>query len=162
MAKELEKQKSVKKVTPSRALSPFEEMELWFEEFFPKRWMQRWGMPSWEEFPRLMERNVPRVDVIDRDDEVVVRAEVPGVKKEDLDISVTENSVTIKGSTKREEEEEKGDYYRCEMVSGAFERVVGLPAAVDTDKTKASFEDGVLELKLPKISKAKRRRIKVS
>jgi len=69
--------------------------------------------------------------------------------------------VTIKGSSRREEKEEGGDYYRCEIASGAFARTVGLPSAVDTEKVKAKFEDGMLKLTMPKISKAKRRRIKL-
>lgn len=161
MAKETEKKNELERVTPSRAVSPFEEMERWFEESLPRGWMHRWGWPSWGELTRPMERLAPRVNVIDRDNEVVVRAEMPGVKKEDLDISVTENAVSIKGSTKREEKEEKGDYYRCEIASGAFARTVGLPSSVDTDKAKASFKDGMLELTIPKISKAKRRRIEL-
>jgi len=101
------------------------------------------------------------VDVIDRDDEVVVRAEVPGVEKDDLDVSVSDNAVTIKGETKREEKEEKGDYYRCEISRGTFARTVVLPDYVDSDSVKAKFEDGVLELTLPKVEKVKRRSIKI-
>lgn len=104
---------------------------------------------------------MPKVDVIDRDDEVVVRAEIPGVAKDDLDISVTDNTVTIKGETKRESKEEKGDYYRCEISRGTFARTLPLPANVDSDSAKAKFEDGVLELTIPKVEKAKRRTIKV-
>jgi HSP20 family protein len=159
--KKSEKEKELERITPSRALSPFEEMERLFGESFPRGWMHRWGWPSWGELTRTIERIGPRVNVIDRDDEVVVHAEIPGVKKEDLDISLTENTVSLKGSTRREEKEEKGEYYRCEIASGSFARTVSLPSPVDTEKAEASFEDGVLELSLPKISKAKRRRIKI-
>ena len=161
MTKETKKQQEMDSVTPSYSMNPIQGMEHWFEEALPRGWMHRWGRPSWGELTRPMESMAPRVNVIDHDDEVVVRAEVPGVKKDDLDISVTENAVTINGSSKREEKEEKGDYYRCEIASGAFARTVGLPSSVDTEKVKASFEDGVLELTMPKISKAKRRRIKL-
>jgi HSP20 family protein len=161
MDKEASKQKEMKSVTPSHGMKPIQDMERWFEESFPRGWMHRWGMPTWGELTRPMESLSPRVNVIDRDDQVVVRAEVPGVKKEDMDISVTENSVSIKGVTRREEEEEKGDYYRCEIASGAFARTVSLPSEVDTEKAKASFEDGVLELTIPKVSKAKRQKIKI-
>jgi len=161
MAKEGEQRKQVEATTPSRAVTPLDEMERWFEEAMPRGWMRRWGWPSWGELTRPMERFAPRVDVIDRDSEVIVRAEVAGVKKEDLDISLTDNAVTIKGSTRREEEAEEGDYYRCEIASGAFARTVGLPAAVDTEKAKAAFTDGIVEVRIPKVSKAKRRRIDV-
>jgi HSP20 family protein len=107
------------------------------------------------------EGKMPAVDVSDLDDEVVVRAELPGVEKKDVDVSMSDNTVTIKGSTKREEKEEKGDYYRCETTCGAFTRTVALPAEVDGSKAKAKFKDGLLELTLPKMEKSKRRSIEV-
>ena len=148
---------------PARALSPFEEMDRWFEGFFPRSWMRpfRTEWPSWGEMGVPFEAGTPKVDVIDRDDELVVRAEVPGVEKDDLDVSVSDNAVTIKGETKREEKEEKGDYHRCEISQRAFARTVALPDYVDSDGAKAKFEDGVLELILPKVEKAKRRTIKI-
>jgi HSP20 family protein len=101
------------------------------------------------------------VDVIDRDDEVVVRAEAPGVEKKDLEVSLTENSVTIQGKTSHEEREEKGNYFRCEISRGAFSRTVALPAEVEVEKAKATFKDGLLELIMPKVEKSKRRTIKL-
>ncbi len=152
----------IERVTPSRALSPFEEMDRMFEDFLGHGWMRpfRRGWP-WGEMARPLEGRIPRVDVIDRDEEVLVRAEMPGVDKKDLDISVSDNMVTIKGSTWREEKEEKGDYYRCEISRGAFTRTVALPADVDSDRAKAQFRDGILELTMPKVETSKRRTIKV-
>jgi len=170
MAKEEKKQtqgsetgKEIQTTRPTRALSPFGEMDRWFENFFPRGWMRpsRMEWPSWGELAAPFEGCMPMVDVIDRDDEVVVRAEVPGVEKDDLDVSVSDNAVTIKGETKREEKEEKGDYYRCEISRGTFARTVVLPDYVDSDSVKAKFEDGVLELTLPKVEKVKRRSIKI-
>jgi HSP20 family protein len=155
------KKRDIERVTPSRAVSPLEEMERWLDESFPRAWMHRFGWPSWGELTRPIERFAPRVNVLDRDDEIVVRAEVPGVEKDDLEVSVTESSVSIKGSKKHEEKEEKGDYYRCEIATGTFARTITLPSAIDSEKVEASFKDGVLELKLPKVSKAKRRTIKL-
>jgi len=105
------------------------------------------------------EGRIPSVDVIDRDDEILVRAEIPGVKKKDLDVSVTEDSICIKGSAQHEEEEEKGEYCRRETASGSFARTVPLPGEVDTAKVKAEFKDGVLEMTLPKVKQAKRQKI---
>jgi HSP20 family protein len=152
----------------ARGLSPFEEMDRMFDDFFSR------GMrPLWGDFDRLfegflprrarpvLETRFPRVDVLDRDEDVLVRAELPGVEKKDLDISVTDNTVTIKGSTKHEEEETRGEYYRCEISRGAFARTVSLPAEVDSDKCKAQFKEGILELTMPKIERSKRRTIKV-
>jgi HSP20 family protein len=108
-----------------------------------------------------LQGNMPNMDVIDRDDEIVVQAELPGVNKEDLDISLSETAITVKGTTHREEKEEKGDFYRREMSRGSFTRTVSLPGKVDGTKAKASFKDGVLEVTLPKLEGAKRHTIKV-
>lgn len=145
----------------ARTVSPFEEMDRFFDSLFPRGWMRplRWDWPAWPSMP--FEGKMPRVDVIERDDEVVVRAELPGVDKKDLDVSMTDQTVTIKGSTSQEEKEEKGEYYRCEISRGSFSRTVTLPAEVDGAKAKARFKDGVLELVAPKVEKAKRRSIKV-
>ncbi len=91
----------------------------------------------------------------------VTGAEMPGVKSEGLDISVTDNSASINGSTSHEEKEEKGDYYRSEISRGTFSRVLSLPSDVDSDKRRATFKDGILELKLPKVEKAKRKKISI-
>ena len=161
MAEETKKQE-IQKVQPARALSPFEEMDRMFDQFFRRGWMRPWRF-EWASFPELPlpEMKLPKVDVIDRETEVVVKAEVPGVEKKDIDISVGEHTVTIRGETRHEEKEEKGEYYRCEISRGAFSRTVALPAAVDGAKAKASFKDGVLELTLPKMEKAKRHSIKL-
>ena len=147
---------------PARALSPFEEMDRMFDQYFRRGWMRPWRF-EWPSFPEvsLPEIKVPKVDVIDRENEVVVKAEVPGVEKKDLEISVGEDTVTIKGSTHREEKEEKGDFYRCEISRGAFSRTVALPTTVDGSKAKAGFKDGMLELTLPKVETAKRHAVKV-
>lgn len=151
------------KSSPKRALTPFEEMDRMFENFFPRGWMRpfHFERPSWAELPLPFESKLPRVDIIDRDSEIVIRAEVPGVDKNDLDVSVTDNSVTIKGSTHHEVKEEKGDYYRCETTQGSFSRTIPLPGGVDSEKAKTKFKDGLLELTLPKMEKTKRRSIKI-
>lgn len=104
--------------------SPFEEMEQWFENGLPSRWMPRMrrDWPSWEDFPTVFEGKKPSVDVINRENEILIRAEMPGVDKKDIDISATDTSVTIKGSVEHEEEEEKEDYYRREVSSGSYAR----------------------------------------
>jgi len=156
------KGQELQRAAPARALSPFDEMDRLFDQYFRRGWMRPWRF-EWPSFPEisLPEMKVPKVDVIDRETEMVVKAEVPGVEKKDIDISVGEDTVTIKGETRHEEKEEKGDYYRCEISRGAFSRTVALPAAVDGSKAKASFKDGVLELTLPKVEKAKRHSIKL-
>lgn len=152
-----EKGSALQKVSPMHAMSPFEEMERMMETFFPRGWMR----PFMSELALPFGGKLPRVDVIDRDEEVLVRAEVPGVDKKDLEISVSENTVTINGKTSHELKEEKGNYYRCEVSSGAFTRTVALPSDVDAGKAKTTFKDGILELTLPKVTKSKRHTIKL-
>lgn len=166
MAKEDKDQgkKQVQKAAAERPLSPFDAMEQLFESHFPRGWMRPFRMewPSWPEGAMApFEGKTPKVDVIDRDKELIVKAELPGVDKKDVDISLTRNSVTIKGTTSHEEKEEKGDYYRCEMSRGSYSRTVMLPADVAEDQASARFKDGVLELTLPKLEETKRRTIKV-
>lgn len=151
----------LQKAAPSRWMSPFEEMERLMDEFFPRGWMRRWEWPTFPELTRRLELRLPKVDIIDRDAEVVVHAEIPGVDKKDLDVSVTGNTVTIKGKTSREEKEEKGEYYRCEISRGSFSRTLSLPAEVDAAGARASFKDGVLELTLPKKESAKRQTVRI-
>ena len=158
-----ESKQEVQKVEPAHAMSPFEEMERMFDNYFSRGWLRPFSM-EWPSFPKgaaPFEGKTPKVDVIDRDNEVMVKAELPGVDKKDLDVTVTQNTVTIKGSTSHEEKEEKGDYYRCELSRGSYSRTLSLPADVDEEKTKARFKDGILELTLPKVKKSKRHTVKV-
>lgn len=167
MAKEAKKRepesKSVMPVQQGRVVSPLEEMEHMMESFFPRGWMRPfgWEWPSWAQTRMPFEGRMPKVDVIDREGEIVVRAELPGVDKKDLDVSMTNHTVTIKGSSSHEEKEEKEDFYRCEISRGSFSRTVALPAEVDGAKAKARFKDGVLELSIPKSETSKRRSVKV-
>lgn len=153
------KELEVQRAAPVSRLGRFDEMERLFESFFPTGWMRpfRWERPSFGE----LEEWRPAVDVVDRDDEIMVRAEIPGVDKDDLEVSMTDNTVTIKGTTRREHKEEKGDYYRRETSRGSFVRTVMLPGEVNAEKTEATYKDGMLTLTLPKAEASKRRRIKI-
>lgn len=155
------KEKELEKAGPSRAISPFDEMERWFEGMF-RRPFSIFG-PSWlprVRFPELTEM-APSVDVFKRGDDVVVKVEVPGMKKGDIDVSLSEDSVTISGEKKKEEKVEEKDYYRYECSTGSFSRTVRLPEHVDTDKAKAKFSDGVLEVTMPMTEEAKKRGKKI-
>jgi HSP20 family protein len=143
---------------PARMMNPFEEMDRMFESFFPQNWRPYRLGRLWSDIADLG----PRVDVIDRDTEILLRAEIPGVDKENLEVSVADNDVTIRGTTHHEAAQEEGNYYRREISRGEFSRTIALPTSVDTNAASASFKNGVLELKLPKVEKAKRRTIDVS
>jgi len=156
------KEGKVHRSMAEHSLNPFEEMERMFEAAFPMGWFRPWRWPTFNEMSAPFEGRMPKVDVIDRESEVLVRAELPGVNKDDIEVSLTDHTVLIKGSTSKEEKKEEGNYYRRETMRGEFSRTVTLPADVDTEKANAKFTDGVLELVMPKSEKAKRRSIKVS
>ena len=101
------------------------------------------------------------VDMHETDDKVVVKTAVPGVKSEDIDVSITGDVLTIKGETKAEEKVEKANYIRQERRYGAFSRSLTLPSTVVADKATAEFENGVLILTLPKAEEVKPKTIKV-
>ena len=160
--------KELVKERPVSLMSPFGEIEQAFERafenFFPKNWMSpmRWELPYWGDVAMPFEGKQPRVDVIDHDNNIVVKAELPGMEKENIDISMTANTVTIKKAVDTHKKEEtKGEYYRCEISRGAFSRTVLLPCDVDGSKAAANFKNGILELTIPKVEKAKRRRITI-
>ncbi len=155
--------KEGRKGTHLAPLSPFDEMDRLFGGMLPRTRMRPfdWEWPSWAEMTALAESKVPKMDIIERDNEVVVRAELAGVDKKDLDVSVTDNTVTVKGSTKEEHKEEKGDYFRSEIKQGSFSRTASLPCEVDGNKAKANFSDGILELVIPKLEGSRRHSVKV-
>jgi len=92
----------------------------------------------------------------------VVRAEVPGIDKKDLDISITDNLLTIKGEIRTEKTEEKGDFHRHEISTSSFARSVTLPGPVDASTANAALKDGILEITFPKPESSKRRNISVA
>jgi HSP20 family protein len=103
----------------------------------------------------------PSVDLQEGKDELTVRAELPGMKKEDIDVSLEENHLLISGEKKCESEEKEGGAYRSECFYGRFHRAIALPYAVDQQKIKAAYKDGVLTVRLPKSEHAKPKQIQV-
>jgi len=101
------------------------------------------------------------VDVYETDEDVVVKTSVPGVDPEELDISITGDTLTIKGETRAEEEVEEENYVYRERRYGAFSRSMTIPSSVKADEADAEFEDGVLTLRLPKAEEVKPKTIKV-
>ena len=112
--------------------------------------------------PSLFESRMPSVDVADRAKDIIVTAEIPGIDEDDLEVSVTDRTLTIKGESSHEEEKEEGDMHRREIRRGSFFRTLTLPVDVDGSKAKAKCKDGMLELRLPKASGAKKHSIKLS
>lgn len=160
MAKE---KKEVEPYRPSKALSVFEHMDRLFEDFLGRRFGSPWW-PSirWPEirWPEGMEVS-PSVDVFEEKDEIIIKAELPGMVKDDVNVNITEDTITISGEKKKEEKVEKKDYYRLERSYGSFSRSFHLPDDVQTEKIKATFRDGVLEIRVPKTEEAKKKEVKV-
>jgi len=127
-----------------------DEMDDLISSFFGGWDMPFWGRSRW-----------PAVDVSEEEDKFIVKAEVPGCKAEDIDISVHGNVLTISGE-KKEEEEKKGEgYYHKERCYGSFRRDFNLTSDVNPDRIEAVCKDGVLSLTLPKTEKAKAIKVKV-
>jgi HSP20 family protein len=97
----------------------------------------------------------PSVEVADTAEAVVVKAQVPGVSQDQLQVSITNDTVTLKGEMKEEDKKEEKDYYRREIRYGAFARTIPLPVAVQSEKATAKLKDGVLEISIPKSAEAK-------
>jgi HSP20 family protein len=147
--------------TRSQFLSPLEDVEHWFDEFFPRNWMQSFFRRSFPDMEPAFGGRIPKVDVIDRDQEIIVKAELPGVSKENLDVSLNENVLTIRATSQQEKKDEREQYYRRELSRGEFQRSLRLPTNVNVDQAKASFRDGILDLVIPKTEASKRQSIKI-
>jgi len=109
----------------------------------------------WPSLPATAaERWAPQIDVFERDNRLVTRVDLPGLKKEDVKVEVTDGHLAISGERKSEREEEKDNVYRCERSSGSFYRAVPLPEGAKLEDVKATFADGVLEVSVPLPAKA--------
>lgn len=130
--------------SPFRMLERFaDEMDRMFDEFgFGRGWPQRVSgdqKMTW----------APRVDIAHRNNELVIRADLPGMNKDDVTVDVTDDTVTIQGERRREREEEHEGVYRSESTYGSFYRAIPLPEGAMSDQAKASFNNGVLEITMP-------------
>ncbi len=135
--------------------SPFRELarlEREMEEMFGRLPIWPWGdrERGW----------APAVDMVEYDDEIVVRADLPGLEEKDIEVTVQDGTLAIRGERK-EDREEKGEYYYSERCAGAFSRTLALPATVEADRVRATFKKGVLEVHLPKAKEAKGRKIEI-
>lgn len=103
----------------------------------------------------------PAVDIYETEDDIVLKAELPGISKDDVTVEVKDNILVLKGERKFEKDVKEENYHRMERAYGAFQRSFTLPNIVEKDKVKARYKDGVLEITLPKASESKPKQIKV-
>jgi len=144
---------------PFRELAPFrefdrmrKEMDRLWDSFFEGGLRRRAeGGGEW----------LPSLDVSETKNELVVKAEVPGMDPKDIDISLSDGMLTIKGEKKQEKEEKEADYHLVERSYGAFTRSVQLPKEVQSEKINASYKNGILKITLPKSEEAKKKEIKI-
>ena len=130
---------------------PAEMNQLFRRPLFPSTWLAPKNGGQW----------LPEVDITEEKDRIIVKADLPGMKQEEIAVEVSDGVLTIKGERKRETESKEGKTYRVERSYGSFLRSFTLPAGVDATKVNAAYKNGVLEVTLPKLAEAKAKQIKV-
>ncbi len=130
-----------------------DEMNRMFDRFFNRGTLEDDGI--------AMHAIVPDVDIVEKDDAYILKAELPGVSKDDVKITLRENLLTIKGEKKKEKEEKNRNSYRSERMYGTFERTFTLPSMVRDERIQANFKDGVLTVEIPKSEEVKPKEIPV-
>jgi HSP20 family protein len=138
-------------------VEPFDDFRR-FEEMMNRVFGGFWGRPTSRRLLSSGERGAvvpseyrePFIDVMDGDKEIIATAEMPGLEKQDIKINVTEDMLEISAETKQEEKKEEKGYIYRERRSGSYYRAISLPSPVDPDNSKATYENGVLEIKMPK------------
>jgi HSP20 family protein len=153
---------SLQKVSPltrieREMLSTLSEMERWFEDALHRPFLGFHRFPLanfWGE--RRAGDFVPSVDMFEEGNELVVRAELAGIKKEDIKVEVAGNALTLSGEKRGEEKVQKKDFYRVEQSYGSFCRTIELPEWVKTDEAKASYNNGLLEIRFQRTAESRK------
>ncbi len=161
MNTETKENKAGTEVTTPRAAGKelsIDEFDSFFDDFLSRRWSRLLG---WNFPPAVSEKGIPKVDILDYTDRIEVQAALPGINKDDLEVSINNQMITIRAST-REEKKEEGKYFRQEIMRGEFQRTLSLPENVDGENSTASFKDGMLKIAIPKTEKSKRKTIEIT
>ncbi len=138
-----------------------------FEEIMNRMFEEFWGRPSRRLLPSgeravvPSEYRQPSIDIVETDKEIIATAEMPGLEKQDIKINLTEDNLEISAETKHEEEKKEKGYVYRERRSGSYYRSISLPSPVDPDKSKASYNNGILEIKMPKTEITKKKPVKI-
>ena len=152
-----EKAKELVKSEGTRFPMGLFDMDKWFAESFLRPFTP-FGL---ERMRAVAEAVIPAVDIFENNGDVILKAELPGIKKEDIEVTLNDGSITISGEKKKESEIKKKDYYKWESSYGSFCRSFALPAEVQKDKVKSTYKDGILEVRMPKTETAKKKEVKV-
>jgi HSP20 family protein len=142
-------------MTPMRQFSSLQdEMNRLFNQFFQGGTGEEagWGVRTW----------APPVDIYETDDALILKAELPGVSKDDVSIEIHQNTLILRGERKHEAEVKEDHYHRVERAYGTFQRSFVLPTQVDQEHVQATYHNGILELRLPKSEAAKPKRIAIA
>ena len=126
------------------------------DRLFDRLW-DDFGMP----LSTRVEREMPSIDLSETEDTLIIRAEVPGINPEDLEISITDNILTIKGEMKQIDDEERGDYHRMERKYGFFSRTLQLPCKIVQEDVQATYKKGVLSIVMPKCAQVSAPEIRI-
>jgi len=131
-----------------------------FDRFFERAWIPWTATRRWRR-PWMPEEWMPDIDVFERDGKLVVRADLPGMKREDLEVRVQGETLIVKGRREEEKEIEEKDYHHSERRTGAFTRTVALPDGFDPGTIEATYTDGVLEVTIPKPAAAEPKPVQI-
>jgi HSP20 family protein len=138
--------------------NPFSLMRRLSEEL-DRAFATSFGLPAWSRAEERETANwMPLVEVTERDNNLIVSAELPGTNRDDVKVELSNEGLVIQGERRREHEEKRHGYYRSERSYGHFYRLIPLPEDIDADKVKAQFKDGVLQVELPLLESARRKR----
>lgn len=155
----MEKGKALTRPETVRRPGSFMDIDKWIDESF-LRPLAPFGLRRLVR-EAATEEVMPAIDIFEDNGNIVLKAELPGIKKEDIDVTLADGAITISGEKKKEEEVKQKDYYKWERSYGSFFRSFTLPAEVQADKITSVFKDGILEVKMPKSEAAKSKEIKV-
>jgi len=148
---------AVRREAERSPLALMRDFDRWFDEVFERTW----NLAPWEWFEETWQTFTPRVDVKETPKKVVVTAELPGLDENDIEITLSGNTLILSGEKRQEAEEQGEDYYRMERRYGVFRRAIPLPCEVEADKAEATFKKGVLTITLPKTPEAQSERKRI-
>lgn len=147
----------------NRQLFAFDDMDRMFDQFLTNHWPWPYPLtfPEGRGFSLRSELRVPSVDIVEKNSNIIVRAEMPGVDKNDIEVNLNGRNLTLQTKSKTESKEDTGKYHRCEISASSFSRTLTLPADVDGSNVKATFTNGLLEVTMSKLTEGSQGKITI-